>query len=61
MLESGATSTLAWHAWCAWVAYAESNGFDPALLEVVVLLRKLVIYYAVHLRETRFPRPGVPI
>ena len=43
------------------MAYAESNGFDPALLEVVVPLRKLVIYFAVHLRETRFPRPGVPI
>ena len=43
------------------MAYAEVNKFDPSMLEVGVPLRKLVLYFAVHLRETRFPRLGVPI
>ena len=43
------------------MAYTEVNKFDPSLLDVEVPLRKLVLYFAVHLRATRFPRVGVPI
>ena len=43
--------------------YAKVNGFSPILVGLTAdtPVRMLALYFAVHLRSTRFPRPGVPI
>ena len=45
------------------MVYASVNGFSPILvgLPADTPVRVLALYFAVHLRSTRFPRPGVPI
>ena len=43
--------------------YAKVNGFSPTLvgLPADTPVRLLALYFAVHLRSTKFPRPGIPI
>ena len=43
--------------------YAKVNGFSPVLAELPAdtPVRLLALYFAVHLRSTKFPRPGIPI
>jgi hypothetical protein len=49
--------------WRAWVVYAKVNGFSPILvgLPADTPVRLLALYFAVHLRSSKFPRPGIPI